>query len=68
MVGDDEGVVCIPRHVVEQIAQNGLEMEELEAFVLEKVQAGAPISGTYPPSESMQAEYHAWKKKRAPVR
>jgi regulator of RNase E activity RraA len=68
MVGDDEGVVCIPRQVVEQIAQSGLEMEELEAFVLEKIQGGAPINGTYPPSEPMLIEYHAWKKKRASVR
>ena len=64
MVGDDEGVVCVPRHAAEQIAQSGLEMEELEAFVLEKVQAGAPIAGTYPPSEPVRAEYEAWKKKR----
>ena len=64
MVGDDEGVVCIPRHVAQQVAQSGLEMEELEAFVLEKVQAGAPIAGTYPPSEPMRAEYNGWKKKR----
>ena len=64
MVGDDEGVVCIPRHVVEKVAQSGLEMEVLEAFVLEKVQAGAPLAGTYPPSETMRAEYEAWKKKR----
>ena len=68
MVGDDEGVVCVPRHVVGQIAQSGLEMENLEAFVLEKVQAGAPINGTYPPNEPMLAEYHEWKKKRALVR
>jgi len=64
MVGDDEGVVCIPRHVVEKVAQSGLEMEVLEAFVLEKVQAGAPLAGTYPPNETVRAEYEAWKKKR----
>ena len=64
MVGDDEGVVCIPRQIVEKVAQSGLEMEVLEAFVLEKVQAGAPLTGTYPPNETVRAEYEAWKKKR----
>jgi regulator of RNase E activity RraA len=64
MVGDEEGVVCIPRHLAAQVAQTGLEMEELEAWVLEKIQAGAPIAGTYPPNEPMRAEYDAWKKKR----
>jgi len=64
MVGDDEGVVCIPRQIVEKVAQSSLEMEVLEAFVLEKVQAGAPLAGTYPPNETVRAEYEAWKKKR----
>ncbi len=64
MVGDEEGVVCVPRHVAGQIAQSGLEVEELEAWVLEKVQAGAPIAGTYPPDEAMRADYEAWRKKK----
>ena len=63
MVGDEEGVVCIPRHLAAQVSESGLEMESLEAFVLEKVAAGAPLAGTYPPSEAMRAEYEAWKKK-----
>jgi regulator of RNase E activity RraA len=63
MVGDEEGVVCIPRHVVEQVAQSGLELEDLEAFVLEKMKAGAPLRGTYPPDEATRAEYESWKKR-----
>jgi regulator of RNase E activity RraA len=63
MVGDEEGVVCIPRHLAAQVAESGLELERLEAFVLEKVAAGAPIAGTYPPDESTRAEYEAWKKR-----
>lgn len=62
MVGDDEGVVCVPRHVAEKVAQAGLDLEELEAFVLEKIRAGAPLRGTYPPSDEVRAEYEAWKK------
>ena len=62
MVGDDEGVVCIPRQVAEKVAQAGLDLEELEAFVLEKIKAGAPLRGTYPPNEAVRAEYEAWKK------
>ncbi|HWA13178.1 MAG TPA: ribonuclease activity regulator RraA [Burkholderiales bacterium] len=62
MVGDDEGVVCVPRHVADKVAQAGLDLEELEAFVLEKIKAGAPLRGTYPPSEAVRAEFEAWKK------
>jgi regulator of RNase E activity RraA len=64
MVGDDEGVVCIPRQVAEKVAQAGLELEELEAFVLEKIKAGAPLRGTYPPDEAVRREYEAWKKSK----
>ncbi|MEQ1880774.1 MAG: ribonuclease activity regulator RraA [Burkholderiales bacterium] len=63
MVGDEEGVVCIPRHLAAQVAETGLELERLEAFVLEKVAAGAPIAGTYPPDQATRAEYEAWKKR-----
>ena len=63
MVGDDEGVVCVPRQVAEKVAQAGLDLEELEAFVLEKIRAGAPLRGTYPPNDAVRAEYEAWKKK-----
>lgn len=64
MVGDDEGVVCVPRQVAEKVAQSGLELEALEAFVLEKIKAGAPLRGTYPPSEAVRAEFEAWKARR----
>jgi len=42
----------------------GLDLEELEAFVLEKIKAGAPLRGTYPPNEAVSAEFEAWKKSR----
>jgi regulator of RNase E activity RraA len=61
MVGDEEGVVCIPRHLADQVADSGLEMEMLEAFVLEKMKTGVPLAGTYPPNEAVRAEYEALK-------
>ena len=61
MVGDAEGVVCIPRAVADQVASRGLEQERLEAFVLGKVRAGAPLPGTYPPGAATLAEYEAWR-------
>jgi regulator of RNase E activity RraA len=64
MVGDGEGVVCIPRAVADKVAAGGLEQEELEAFILEKVRGGAPLPGTYPPGEKTLAEYEAWRRRR----
>jgi regulator of RNase E activity RraA len=67
MVGDGEGVVCIPRAVADKVAVHGLEQEELEAFLLEKIRAGAALPGTYPPSEQTLAEYEAWKRRRGTI-
>ena len=64
LVGDSEGVVCIPRAVADKVSEAGLEQEELEAFVLEKVRAGAALPGTYPPGEAVRAEFDAHRKRR----
>jgi regulator of RNase E activity RraA len=64
MVGDSEGVVCIPRAIADAVAVDGLEQELLEAFILEKVRSGAPLPGTYPPNEATRAEYQAWRRRR----
>jgi regulator of RNase E activity RraA len=65
LVGDADGVVCIPRHLADEVARTGAELDDLEAFVLERIQAGAPVPGTYPPDESTRAQYEAWRKRRS---
>jgi regulator of RNase E activity RraA len=64
LVGDADGVVCIPRHLADQVAQSGEELDRLEAFVVEKIRAGAPVPGTYPPNEATLKDYEAWKARR----
>lgn len=64
MVGDAEGVVCVPRHVADQVAKSGAELDRLETFLLEKIRAGAPVPGTYPPSEALLREYEVWQRQR----
>jgi regulator of RNase E activity RraA len=59
LVGDGDGVVCIPRHVADAVATSALEQDRVEAFLLEKVRRGAPLVGTYPPSPATLAEYEA---------
>ncbi|MFN0044510.1 MAG: ribonuclease activity regulator RraA [Alphaproteobacteria bacterium] len=60
IVGDGDGVVCIPRHLAEEVAAEGWEMERKERFVTLKIKSGAPLFGTYPPDEKTAAEYQAW--------
>jgi regulator of RNase E activity RraA len=56
MLGDRDGVVCIPRHLAEEVARDALAQEELEEFLLDRVAAGSPLRGTYPPdAETLEA-------------
>jgi regulator of RNase E activity RraA len=64
LVGDADGVVCIPRHLADEVARTGAELDALEAFVLEKIKAGAAVPGTYPPDEKTRAEYEMWRARR----
>jgi regulator of RNase E activity RraA len=57
VVGDDEGVVVIPRYLAAEIAPAALAQEREEAFIERRVLAGAPVRGTYPMSAELRAEY-----------
>ena len=59
LVGDRDGVLVIPRHLAAEIAEQGLEQEQLEAFASTKIHAGEPLWGNYPPGEETMAEYKA---------
>jgi regulator of RNase E activity RraA len=61
MVGDDDGVVCIPSHLADEIAQEAVGMELYEDFVLEEVRKGATITGLYPlTNPETRKLYEAW--------
>lgn len=65
VVGDEEAVVVLPRHLAAEIARGAAAQERLETFVLDKVDGGAALAGTYPPSPETVAEYRAWLARRA---
>ncbi|MEK9777341.1 MAG: ribonuclease activity regulator RraA [Quisquiliibacterium sp.] len=63
VVGDREGVVVIPRQMVQEITDEALEMTAFEDFVTEKVLEGRSILGLYPPTEEKsRADFAAWRK------
>ncbi|WMT91714.1 ribonuclease activity regulator RraA [Pelagibacterium sp. H642] len=63
MVGDGEGVIVIPRAIVDEVADEAAEMTVFEDFVLEKVRDGATIIGLYPPTrEENQKAFADWRK------
>lgn len=64
LLGDNDGVMVIPAHLADEIAEECLGMESFEAFVLEEVLAGAPVIGLYPATlEKNQKKYEDWRKK-----
>jgi regulator of RNase E activity RraA len=63
IVGDGEGVVVIPAHLADEIADEAVEMTAFEDFVIEEVRKGRSIVGLYPASEERtRTEFAAWRK------
>lgn len=57
VVGDDEGVVVVPRHLADDVADEALRREREEAFIERRILAGSPVRGTYPMDEATRAAY-----------
>ena len=51
VVGDADGVIVVPAAIADAIADEAVEMTAYEDFVMERVRAGARISGLYPPTD-----------------
>ncbi|TKC92319.1 ribonuclease activity regulator RraA [Trinickia terrae] len=62
VVADGDGVVIVPRHLAEDVARDGAEQERLERFLTERIKAGAPLRGTYPPDDTTLAAYALWRR------
>ena len=65
IVGDGDGVLVIPAHLVQEIAEEAVEMTAFEDFVAEKVLEGRSIMGLYPPTaEQTRADFAVWRKEK----
>jgi regulator of RNase E activity RraA len=65
IVGDADGVVVIPAHLADEIAEEAVEMTAFEDFVTEKVKEGRSILGLYPATEERtRTDFAAWRKER----
>ena len=64
MVGDREGVVVIPRHLADEVADDGSAQTTMEEFVIEEIRAGKSIFGVYPPDDETLQRFEVWKASR----
>lgn len=63
VVGDAEGVIVVPAHLADEIAEEMVEMTAFEDFVIEEVRRGRSILGLYPATdEKTHADFAAWRK------
>lgn len=61
LVGDDDGIMVIPANIVDEVADECLQMTLFEEFVMEKVQNGQKIVGLYPlTDEKIRLEFEKW--------
>jgi 5-oxopent-3-ene-1,2,5-tricarboxylate decarboxylase / 2-hydroxyhepta-2,4-diene-1,7-dioate isomerase len=64
VVGDDEGVVVIPRAMVDEVAVTAAEQELAEEWGFERVAAGESTDGTFPITPDRRPEFEAWLARR----
>jgi regulator of RNase E activity RraA len=63
ILGDGDGVVVIPAHLADEIADEAVEMTAYEDFVTEEVLKGRSILGLYPATdEKSLTDYATWRK------
>ena len=66
ILGDSDGVIVIPAHLADEIADEAFEMTAFEDFVTEQVRAGRSIFGLYPATdEQTLVDFAAWRKANA---
>lgn len=60
LVGDDDGVIVIPRDLVEEVVDATLQKEREDEWVAERVAEGNPIQGLFPPTGEWQEKFREW--------
>jgi regulator of RNase E activity RraA len=60
IVGDAEGVVCIPAHLVEEVAVEAAANADYEVFVAAHLQRGRSIFGLFPATAASRVEFDQW--------
>ena len=64
IVGDADGVIVLPAHLADALADEAVEMTAYEDFATERVRAGASITGLYPATDPANlTAFAAWRAK-----
>ena len=61
IVGDGDGVVVIPRAIVEEVVDAALAQEDKDAWIADRVAEGHPVDGLFPMNAEWRARYESEK-------
>lgn len=61
LMGDANGIVCIPAHLVAEVAATAAERERFEEWVIGEARTGRALAGLYPANEATMREYEAFR-------
>lgn len=65
IVGDADGVVVVPRDIVDEVAEEALATTLYEEFAEEEVASGRSLAGLFPVAgEEAKRDFEAWLKRR----
>ena len=65
VVGDADGVIVVPAHLADEVAEEATEMTAFEDFVTEEVHKGRSILGLYPATDEQSlTDFAAWRKEK----
>ncbi len=61
IVADEDGAVVIPIALLDDVIDEAVEQERMEAWIVEEVNAGAKLPRLYPMNDETKARYRAFK-------
>ncbi len=64
VVADGDGAVVIPKDIAASVAEEAVEQERLEDWIVSEVERGLPLPGLYPANEETMARYKSFLKKK----
>lgn len=68
VVGDGDGVVVIPRHLVAEVAAEALDASEYEEYAAAQIARGRSIFNLFPATAESRAQYDEWVARGRPGR
>jgi 2-keto-4-pentenoate hydratase/2-oxohepta-3-ene-1,7-dioic acid hydratase in catechol pathway/regulator of RNase E activity RraA len=65
IVGDADGVLVIPPHLIEDVVTDSITQEREETYIAEMVAGGEGVDGLYPMNAAWRAKFLLWEETRA---